>query len=317
MIGELIMKEIFGTAAPVEEARAVAKANTRAGRKPGLNLFILLLITTVLFEVIHKAPNFVKFIVPVIGKIFTDDTEPIQEFLKNNSLYLYLYLTVLPIIAFILYARIFEKRKITSLGFVRKKMPLFYIIGVGIALLLIGVVVGICVITGALSIGMNGMSAGSLILYICGWMVQGLSEEVLCRGFLLTSVARRYSVTLSVLVNSLFFSLVHILNPGYTVLAFINITLFGIFLSLLFIKTENIWACAGFHAVWNLMQGNILGIAVSGMAIPTVFASTFNEKLTFLNGGDFGLEGGLGVTITLLVACLIMYFLIRKSNRKA
>lgn len=35
----------------------------------------------------------------------------------------------------------------------------------------------------------EGMSAVSLLIYIRGWLIQGLSEEVMCRGFLMTSIA--------------------------------------------------------------------------------------------------------------------------------
>ena len=148
-------------------------------------------------------------------------------------------------------------------------------------------------------------------------MIQGMAEEVMCRGFLLTSISRCHSVTTAVLVSSAVFSLLHILNPsGFLHLPLINIFLYGIFASMLFLRTESIWFCAGFHTAWNFTQGTILGIPASGLKLPSIFTAVINDNLSVINGGDFGLEGGLGVTVILVFGCLIL-FLIGKTRNKA
>ena len=316
------MKELFGTAVPIEEARAVAKARAGEGKKPGQNLFIILLATVAVF-VINSCITTTASILFIIATNFSSDgIEKALEQMKNAQysgpvIILSLYLTVIPIILYVLYARVFEKRKITSLGFVKKKMLPSYLLGLVLAVVLMGFAAGLCLVTGAMSIKKAEIGAGTLIMFITCWMIQGLSEEVMCRGFLMTSIARRYSVTLGVIVNSLVFAVCHLGNPGLTALAFVNLILFGVFMSLLFIRTENIWACAACHSAWNCIQGNVLGIAVSGMPVQTVFSSTFNEKLGLLNGGAFGLEGGLSVTIALVITITVLLIMIRKRNKKA
>ena len=42
--------------------------------------------------------------------------------------------------------------------------------------------------------------------------------------------------------------------------------------------------------------------------MPSVFACTVNENRGFINGGSFGLEGGIAVTIVLVAGILLMYF---------
>ena len=131
----------------------------------------------------------------------------------------------------------------------------------------------------------------------------------------MTSIVRRNSVTCAVMVNSLVFSLLHAFNPsGMSVLPLINLFLFGIFASLMFIRSGNIWLCAAFHSVWNLLQGNLLGIPVSGIKIPSILSSVFSERLWFVNGGDFGLEGGIGVSVVLIAGCLILLFAGREKT---
>ena len=179
--------------------------------------------------------------------------------------------------------------------------------------------VGIGHLTGAITIaGSTDANVVTFILYCGAWIIQGMEEEVVCRGFLMTTLARRYSIPLAVIVNSVFFAAMHLLNPGIGILPFINLTLFGIFASLLFIKTNNIWVCSAVHSVWNLVQGNFYGISVSGNdQLSSFFRTTFVDGKELWNGGAFGLEGGLCVTIVLVLGCVIICLIPGKKNKMA
>jgi len=138
-------------------------------------------------------------------------------------------------------------------------------------------------------------------------MIQVMAEKVLCRGYFLVSLGRRYSMWVAVIVNSVAFAALHLLNSGISVLAFINLVLFGVFASVCFIKTENIWLVGAIHSVWNLVQGNVYGIKVSGIdSVCSIFASNMVEGKEFINGGAFGLEGGIAVTIVLVVGTVLL-----------
>ena len=103
------------------------------------------------------------------------------------------------------------------------------------------------------------------------------------------------------LANALLFAMLHLGNDGVSPLALINLTLFGIFASVYFIKSGNIWGIGAFHSIWNLAQGNFYGIRVSGIVTTcSVLASSRVEGRSLINGGSFGLEGGLAVTVVLL-----------------
>lgn len=114
------------------------------------------------------------------------------------------------------------------------------------------------------------------------------------------SIARKNSVAAGVILNSLVFSALHLLNSGISVLAIVNLFLFGIFASLYYLWRGNIWGVAAVHSMWNFTQGNVFGILVSGGDFGTsLLTSTVSNSGTLLNGGAFGLEGGLAVTIVL------------------
>ncbi|HZK27488.1 MAG TPA: hypothetical protein VFD00_08125 [Thermoclostridium sp.] len=57
--------------------------------------------------------------------------------------------------------------------------------------------------------------------------------------------------------------------------------------------------------MWNFAQGNIFGISVSGMdMMASVFSFAPTNEGELINGGTFGLEGGLAVTIVLILATI-------------
>lgn len=220
-----------------------------------------------------------------------------------------LFATIMMIIVTMVFCKFIQKRKMTTLGFVKKGAVVEYIKGVVAGFVIFSVAVLICVVTGALKFeGISeNFAIGTFVLFVVGYMIQGMSEEVLCRGYFMVSIGRRYSMWVAVIVNSVAFAALHLLNSGISVLAFINLTLFGIFASVCFIKTENIWLVGAIHSVWNLVQGNVYGIKVSGMdSVCSIFASNMVEGKEFINGGAFGLEGGIAVTIVLVIGTVLL-----------
>ncbi|MCH5337691.1 MAG: CPBP family intramembrane metalloprotease [Acetatifactor sp.] len=220
-----------------------------------------------------------------------------------------LFATLGMILIAFLFCRILQKRPLRTLGFRREGIFKEYIIGIAAGFLVFSAAVLICVVTGALELGgmSPAFSAGTFLLFTVGFMIQGMSEEVLCRGYFMVSVARRYPLVAAIMANSLFFAALHLLNPGISVLALLNLVLFGVFASVYFLRRGNIWGVAAFHSVWNLVQGNFYGIRVSGMEMQcSVLQSDMVAGKEIWNGGAFGLEGGLAVTIVYVVGIAVL-----------
>lgn len=219
-----------------------------------------------------------------------------------------LFANIAMILLTMLFCKVIQKRKMRSLGFRKEGMLKEYGIGLGVGFVIFSIAVLLCLITGSLQLGASANFAlGTWILFGLGYMIQGMAEEVLCRSYLMTSIARRYPMWVAVILNALFFAALHLGNSGISFLAFVNLTLFGVFASVYFIKRGNIWGIGAVHSIWNFVQGNFYGIKVSGMDTScSVFASTMTEGRDLINGGAFGLEGGLAVTIVLVVGILIL-----------
>lgn len=286
-------------------------------------IFIAVFIVCTIAEVIPMMPAQMIMLMRdqnYLDAVATGDVNRIAEAsvqATNNDTYslIALFATAMMILMVMLFCKFIQKRKIETIGFTKKGTGVEYIKGVAVGFVMFSAAVLICVVTGSLKLErMPGTFAVStFLLFIAGYMVQGMAEEVLCRGYFMVSIGRRYSMTVAVIANSVAFAALHLLNPGISALAIINLTLFGIFASVCFIKTENIWMVGAIHSIWNLVQGNVYGIKVSGMETScTIFSSTMTEGRSLIHGGDFGLEGGLAVTIVLVIG--IVVFCLYKKN---
>jgi membrane protease YdiL (CAAX protease family) len=219
------------------------------------------------------------------------------------------------ILAAIVYCKAFQKRDLYSIGFSKRGFALEYLVGALVGLVMISLPILVCHLTGALTITVSdSIDPLTLFLFFVAFMLQGMGEEALFRGYLMTSIARRHHIWVAILFNSLMFAAFHMGNASFGIIPFLNITLFGIFASVLMLKRGNIWAVGAIHSLWNFAQGNVFGLNVSGNPkFASVFSSAQGEVGAILSGGDFGPEGGLGVTVVLLVAILVSLMLKTKS----
>lgn len=215
----------------------------------------------------------------------------------------------------LLYSRFIEKRPLASVGFVKKKALSQYAIGLGSGFLLFAAVVMICWVLQAVTfhgIGQNA-AVGTLLIFFVFFLFQGMYEEVVLRGCLMVTLANKVPLAAAVTINSLLFAAAHLLNPGVHVLSVVNLVLFGVFASVVMIKTDNIWLVGGLHSVWNFAQGNIFGLQVSGL---DVTASLFDFRpvtsKALIHGGTFGPEGGL--VVTLIFSLGILFVLCKRTK---
>ena len=228
--------------------------------------------------------------------------------------------TVMPIIILTLYVKFAEKRSLRSMGFVKEHAVTDYLLGMVIAFAMFSACVGICVAAGAMTFGgyVLGNQYVMLALMFLGFLVQGASEETVCRGFMMTSFGSKGGAFAGMLFNSLVFGALHLLNSGVTVLSIVNLILFGVFMSALMLKLNSIWMACAIHSVWNFVQGNFFGILVSGGSFGvSVFRFNSVEGMENLNGGAFGMEGGLATTTILTLAILVVLLLRPREPKNA
>ena len=228
--------------------------------------------------------------------------------------------TVWTVVVCIAWCRLYERRGLENMGIVRRHALPEYAVGLIAGAGLFAAAVGICVATGSLSVTLptDTPQIGWILLFFMGFSVQGMSEELLCRSFLMVSLSRCVSYRAAVLINAALFAALHLFNPNLAVLPLVNIFLFGVLTSVLTLRRGSIWMVSAVHSAWNFAQGNFFGISVSGLENgPSVFSSASVEGMpaVLVNGGSFGLEGGIATTFVLLVGILVVCWLpTRKSE---
>ena len=240
----------------------------------------------------------------------------------SRYLLISLFATTATVAVVLVYCLAIERRTLASLGFIRRGAVSEYAIGLAAGLGLFGLPVLLCVVTGAVTLSPAADTSSLILLplFFVGFLIQGMSEELLCRSYLMVSLARKWPLWACAVTNALLFSLLHLGNPGVTVIALINIFLFGLFASLLTLRRGSIWMVGAIHSMWNFAQGNLFGIPVSGLTgspSPLVTKMGEGKWQTLVNGGSFGLEGGLAVTVVLAAACVTVWFASTKKSEIA
>jgi len=209
---------------------------------------------------------------------------------------------------------LFEKRQLWSLGMTRYRAVWFYLRGAIVGFVMFSTAIGILAMMGFVDVEVNSpqpqgvMALSGVLIVFFGWLVQGAAEEVLTRGWLLSVIGSRYNVLSGILLSSSLFVVLHLLNPSVSLIAMLNLFLFGLFAALYALYEESLWGVFSLHSVWNWAQGNVYGFEVSGN--PQAGGTLIDLMETgpdYLTGGAFGLEGGLAVTSILIVSCLIVW----------
>lgn len=253
--------------------------------------------------------------------------EEVETTLLNTStssrayLYANLFGTILSSIVVILYCRFFEKRSLRSIGFTHKKIFSNYIIGLLIGFVMFSAVVGINIATGAMKFegivaNLSGSTIGFILIFLLGFIFQGAHEEILVRGYFMTSLGAHHNIKKAIIVSSIAFAFLHIFNPGISLVALINLVLVAVFWGLYVICFDNLWGACAMHSIWNFVQGNFYGISVSGMNISdTIFTTSSVPGKELINGGAFGAEGGIATTIVIVLSIIILLGYMKKKGK--
>lgn len=226
-----------------------------------------------------------------------------------------LFSTVFATIGAIIYCVCIEKRTISSMGVKKEHAARDYLVGCLIGFVMFSAVVLVNFLLGGMKFESfnSNVSVGLLFVFLAGFVIQGMSEEFVCRGYLMNTIGGKHSMAAAVIISSVVFMALHLGNQGLSIIALVNLVLIAVFFAVYMICFDNIWGVCAIHSIWNFAQGNIYGIKVSGADLNTVpvFTVTQTGESSLINGGAFGAEGGLGTTIVILVslALLVVYMI--------
>lgn len=211
---------------------------------------------------------------------------------------------IIPVLVVILFVKYGERRSVTSLGFTTKGRIKSYLQGATLGVLLIAFIAMLSFQFG--EIGFSGVNKSfSWIPYAATLFLSAINirEEIIFRGWLLTTPYSIAKPLNAIIGGSVIFGIIHCWNENVTLLSIINLILFSILLSEIFLIHKNIWIVAALHTTWNFTQGKILGLPVSGSPANN-FLLDFNITQN-TNTDGFGLEGSIFTLIILAIAIAV------------
>ena len=221
-----------------------------------------------------------------------------------------------------LWLRLVEQRSLWSSGMT---LPVIkpYLRGLVAGLLLFGSAVLLLALLGFLGVEnapnqeVFWPTLAGTFLVLTGWMIQGAAEELLARGFLLPILGVRWGALAGIFVSSLFFSVLHLYNPGINLLSLLNLFLFGLLAALYALNEGQLWGAFALHAIWNWAQGNLFGFEVSGISVQmSMLVDLMETGPDWATGGAFGPEGGAVVTVVLLAGIAFLATIARRRTRE-
>lgn len=215
----------------------------------------------------------------------------------------------------ILWVTLFERRNLTTIGF-NGSGPKRFLRGYAVGLAFLVAIVGIIWALGGYTIQAGGAFASAnvagalvpILVLLLAFVVQGSTEEILTRGWLMGVIASRHGLASGVGLSAALFGLLHAANIGASpelVLGVVNVALFGVFIGLYAAREGSLWGVCGWHAAWNWLLGLGFGLEVSGQVVPAtpliVDLAPSTTLPWWVTGAAFGPEASVVTTAVLLI----------------
>lgn len=187
--------------------------------------------------------------------------------------------------------------------------------GISLAIVLYAVGFGVSLLAGAIEIAGVVFNPSSLLISFVFFLLVAITEEFALRGFVLERMLQGgVNKFWALFLSATLFSLVHIANPNFDFLSFINILLAGILLGSSYIYTRNLCFPIALHWFWNWIQGPVLGYEVSGNKFCDGLLTLHLPEANLINGGAFGFEGSILCTVLMVAGTAVILKMFRKND---
>lgn len=211
------------------------------------------------------------------------------------------------------FVRFVEGRRVTELALpgLGRDLGIGLAIGAGLytASVLVLIVSGIYRIEGLNSVAF-------MLPAVAVALSSGVFEELLFRGAVHRIVEEWAGSWIALVVSSLAFGFVHLLNPAGTLTGALFISIeAGLLLAAAYMLTRRLWMSMGFHASWNYTQSAVFsGVVSGGVTDPGLIRATI-EGPDWLTGGSFGLESSLvAFAFCTATGLVLLMMAVRRGN---
>lgn len=227
-----------------------------------------------------------------------------------------------------------ERRPVGSYGFGGQRKIGRFFAGFVWGLVFLTVLVGALWKAGLLIFDGRLLSGSAVVKYgaiwLVGFLLVGLLEEYLLRGYLQYTLSRGAASLYAMLFDtkhrkalgfwtaaaflSFVFGFGHGSNPGESPIGMISAGLIGLIFCLTLWRTGSLWWAIGFHAAWDWAQSFLFGVADSGLLVQGRLMQSHPAGKLLLSGGATGPEGSVFI-LPLLVAVAVVALLLQGNER--
>ena len=155
-------------------------------------------------------------------------------------------------------------------------------------------VVSTIVATGSATVSWKGFLADRQLDMFMMFLAVAVGEEMILRGVIFRWIDERWNTGVALLISAILFGWMHISNDNATWWSSLAIAIeAGLLLGAAYKWSGTLWVPIGIHWAWNYVQGNIFGLAVSGMNTGTTMLVTTANGPDIITGGAFGPEASI------------------------
>ena len=184
--------------------------------------------------------------------------------------------------------------------------------------LALGIGIGVVVITAIFLLG--GVRWTPESGTISGWLLGAFSalafftipaamEEAVVRGYAFQAAVESWGVGAALTITAIIFGALHYGNPDFGWVPLVNITLAGVLLGVVYLKTLSLWWATGVHLGWNWTLGYLADVPVSGLELMDApYYEGHPVGPEWLSGGGFGPEASLIAAVVLLLASILLWW---------
>ncbi len=211
-----------------------------------------------------------------------------------------------------------ERRSLARLGFGLKNALPRFLQGLVVGVAALAALVGALSVCGAIKLGAIALHGADVWRYGAEWglafLLVGLSEELMFRGYLQQTLARGLNFRWSALIMGILFTLAHVQNKGETPIGLFIVFAAGAVLTYSVWRTGAMWWGIGFHAAWDWMQSFTFGVADSGHPAVDALMTSKPAGPDWLSGGSTGPEGSVLALVVLVLVAAVIHFTVKKPD---
>lgn len=223
-----------------------------------------------------------------------------------------LFVSTACILSYIFFFKKYDKRDITE--FAAKGFLSNVMIGIAIGFVLQALTILVIYLNGNYSVIAVNPIRLILIPFALMFTV-AIIEEVLVRGIVFRIIEEKLGSYISLLISSLIFGGLHLINPHSGFLSLLCITMAGLLFGVAFMYSRNLWLPIAIHFAWNFTQSGIFGAITSGNEKTNSLLEAKIQGPELITGGAFGPEGSIQAVIFCTVATILLLVLCHKKNK--